>query len=121
MQLLARRHWQLQKSEVIYANPCPTSICGRMFNIYPERDLRAYPGVVRGTEDWDNNYKVQTSVERTINHFKDSLCVAGRKTQNEKTLHTDLLFAGIAQLISVVLADKIHSRERFRSVKTLVA
>lgn len=102
-------------------NPCTSSLCGRMVYVYPEKDLRAFPGAVRGTEDWDNNYKVRTSAERTINHFKDSLCVAGRKTQNDKTLHADLLFAGIAQLISVVLADKIHSRERFRSVKSLVA
>ena len=29
-------------------------------------------------------------VEREINHIKDNLCLAGRRTQNEKTLHADL-------------------------------
>ena len=101
--------------------PCTPSKCGRMIYIYPEKDLRAFPGVIRGTPDWDNTYKVRTVAERSINHFKDCLCVAGRKTQNEKTLHADLLLAGITQLLSVILADKIHRHEYIRSLKALVA
>ena len=45
--------------------------------------------------------KVRGAVEKAINHFKDSFCVVGRKTQNEKTLYADLLLAGITQLITV--------------------
>lgn len=63
-------------------NPCTSSKSGRMIYIYPEKDLRAYPGVLRGTDEWNNTYKIRTSVERSINHFKDSFCLAGRKTQN---------------------------------------
>jgi len=102
-------------------NPCTTSKCGRMVYIYPEKDLRAFPGTIRGTQDWDNTFKIRTVVERSINHFKDSLCVAGRKTQNEKTIHADLLLAGITQLITVVLADKIQQHQYFRSLKPLIA
>jgi len=102
-------------------NPCTSSECGRMVYIYPEKDLRAFPGVVRGTADWESTYKTRSTVERTINHFKDSLCVADRKTQNDKTLHADLLLAGITQLITVLLADKIHSHEYIRSLKPLIA
>ena len=40
-------------------NPCTTSTCGRMVYIYPEKDLRAYPGTFRGPEDRDNTYKIQ--------------------------------------------------------------
>ena len=40
----------------------------RMVYIYPEKDLRAYPGTIRGTEEWDNTYKIRTAVERDINH-----------------------------------------------------
>lgn len=100
--------------------PCTSSKCGRMIYIYPEKNLRAYPGVLRGTDDWDNTYKIRTTVERSINHFKDSFCLAGRKTQNEKTLHADLILAGITQLISVILADKIHQHQYIRSLKPLV-
>ncbi|MBQ6588290.1 MAG: hypothetical protein IJI01_06395 [Butyrivibrio sp.] len=38
--------------------PCTDSSCGRMIHIYPEKNLRAYPGVLRGTEEWDNTYKI---------------------------------------------------------------
>jgi hypothetical protein len=102
-------------------NPCTPSKCGRMVYIYPEKDLRAFPGVVRGTQEWDNTYKIRSVVERSINHFKDNLCVAGRKTQNEITIHSDLFLAGITQLITVVLADKIQHHEYFRSLKPLIA
>ena len=59
--------------------------------------------------------------ERDINHIKDNLCLAGRRTQNEKTLHADLILAGITQLITVVLADKIKHHEYIRSLKPLIA
>ena len=102
-------------------NPCTESSCGRMFYIYPEKNLRAYPGTTRGTDEWNSTYKIRVTVEKSINHFKDSFCVAGRKTQNEKTLHADLLLAGITQLITVLVADKIHKHQYIRSLKPLIA
>ena len=102
-------------------NPCTTSKCGRMVYIYPEKDLRAYPGTIRGTEEWNNTYKIRTVVERESNHIKDNLCLAERRTQNERTLHADLILAGITQLITVVLADKINHHEYIRSLKPLIA
>ena len=35
--------------------------------------------------------------------------------------HADLLLAGITQLITVVVADRIHKPEYFRSLKRLIA
>jgi len=102
-------------------NPCTTSSCGKMVYIYPEKDLRAYPGVIRGSEEWNNTYKIRTTVERDINHIKDNLCLARRRTQNEKTLHADLILAGITQLITVVLSDKIDHHEFIHSLKPLIA
>ena len=102
-------------------NPCTTSSCGRMIYVYPEKNLRAYPGVERGSEEWEETYKIRVNVEKSINHFKDSFCVANRKTQNEKTLHADLLLAGITQLVTVIVADKIHQHQYIRSLKPLIA
>ena len=102
-------------------NPCTTSPCGRMVYIQQTSNYRTYPGTIRGTEEWDNTYKTRTVVERQINHIKENLCLAGRHTQNEKTLHADLILAGITQLITVVLADKIKHREYLRSLKPLIA
>ena len=92
-----------------------------MIYIYPEQNLRAYPGTIRGTEEWDSTYKIRVNVEKAIHHFKDSFCVAGRKTQNEKTHHADLLLAGIAQLLTVMVADKLHKHQYIRSLKPLIA
>ena len=102
-------------------NPCTTSSCGRMIYIYPEKNLRSYPGVERGSQEWDDTYKIRVNVEKSINHFKDSFCIANRKTQNEKTLHADLLLAGITQLVTVLVADKIHQHQYIRSLKPLIA
>lgn len=98
-------------------NPCTESPCGRMFYIYPEKNLRAYPG----TEEWNDTYKIRSTVEKGINHFKFSYYVADRRTQNKKTLHADLLLAGITQLITVAVADKIHKYQYIRSLKPLIA
>ncbi len=102
-------------------NPCTPSRCGRMVYIYPEKDLRAFPGAVRGTQEWKDTYKIRTVVEKGINHFKNCFCVEGRKTRNDKTLHADLLLAGIAQQLTVILADNIHRLQFIRSLKPLVA
>lgn len=102
-------------------NPCTNSPCGRMVYIYPEKNLRTYPGTIRGTDEWNNTYKIRSVVEQSINYLKETFCVAGRKTQNEKTLHSDLLLAGITQLITVVLADKMHMHKYIRSIKPLLA
>ncbi|MGF7060230.1 hypothetical protein HNR33_003920 [Brassicibacter mesophilus] len=102
-------------------SPCTNSPSGRMIYIYPEKDLRAYPGTLRGDKQWHQTYKIRSVMEQSINHFKENLCVAGRKTQNAKTLHADLLLAGISQLVTVVLADKIHRHEYIRSFKPLIA
>lgn len=100
------------KRRVCYCdNPCTTSSCGRTIYVYLEKNLRAYSGVERGSKEWDDTYKIRVNVEKSINHFKDSFCVANRKTANEKTLHADLLLAGISQLLTVVVADKMNQRQ----------
>lgn len=102
-------------------NPCTTSSCGRMIYVYPEKNLRAYPGVERGSKEWEDTYKIRVNVEKSINHFKSSFCVANRKTINAKTTHADLLLAGISQLLTVVVADKINQRNHIRSLKPFIA
>lgn len=91
-----------------------------MIYVYSEQQLRAYPGTARGTEERDSTYKIQVNAEKSINHFKDSFCVTNRKTQNEKTLHADLPLAGIAQLVTVMVTNKIHQHQYIRSLKPLI-
>ena len=84
-----------------------------MIYIYPEKNLRAYLGVEHGSQEWEDTYKIRGNVEKSI--------IANRKTQNEKTLHADLLLARITQLVTVLVADKIHQHQYIRSLKPLIA
>jgi len=47
-------------------NPCATSSCGRMIYVYPEQNLRACPGTIRGTEEWETTYKNRVNAEKSI-------------------------------------------------------
>lgn len=121
MKWVYNKETQKAKRRTTCQNPCTTSLCGRITYIYPEKNLRAYPGTIRNDADWNEKYKIRTVVEKNINHFKSSYCIANRKTQNEKTLHADLLLAGITQLITVIVADSIKQHEYIRSLKPLIA
>ena len=101
--------------------PCTDSSYGRCVYTYPDKDFRLYPGIPRGTEHWDNLYRHRVLIERTIYLLKDPLCAASRKTFSIRTAKTDLLFAGIAQLIGVVLAKAINKPHLFKSIRKLVA
>ena len=102
-------------------DPCTDAPCGRMVYTYPKKELRTYPGTLRGTPEWEAAYKIRTAVERSINHIKEPFGPAGRKTQNKKTLHADLVLSGITQLVTVLLADKMHQHQYIRSVKPIIA
>ena len=38
-----------------------------------------FPGIQRNSDEWVSLYKIRTVVERSINHFKTNICVAGEK------------------------------------------
>ena len=60
--------------------PCSPFKCSRMVYIEQQSDYRAYPETVRGTQDWDDTYKVKMYMERFIQHVKDRFCLVGRRT-----------------------------------------
>ncbi len=37
-----------------------------MIYVYPEKNLRAYPGVGQGSKEWDETYKIRANVEKSI-------------------------------------------------------
>ena len=92
-----------------------------MIYIYPEKNLRAYLGVEHGSQEWEDTYKIRGNVEKSIISRIVFALRINRKTQNEKTLHADLLLAGITQLVTVLVADKIHQHQYIRSLKPLIA
>ena len=101
--------------------PCTDSTYGRCVYTYPAKDFRIYPGIPRGTEHWDNLYRHRVLIERTIYLLKEPLGGANRKSFSARTAKADLLFAGIAQLIGVVLAKAINNPKLFKSIRKLIA
>ena len=101
-------------------DPFTDSPYGRVLYTYPNQDLRAYPGIIRGTEQWEELYNKRTKVEQTINYFKDTMAIGQPKTQNRDTIKADLFLAGITQLLSVILADKMY-RSKIPTLRSLIA
>ena len=125
-----RFKWVCHKSEKLYKStmrtctcetPCTDSSYGRCIYTYPARDFRLYPGIPRGTEHWDNLYRHRVLIERSIYIIKDPLAGASRKSFSSRTAKADLLFAGITQLVGVVLAYAINKRRLYKSLRKLIA
>ena len=102
-------------------SPCTASSYGRCVYIYPDADLRLYPGLLRDSEEWNRLYAKRTAVERSIASFKAVLGLDGRKTFNTATTKTDLFLAGITQLLGVLLAAELHDLSLARRIRKLAA
>ena len=101
--------------------PCTDSPYGRCVYTYPDKDFRMYPGILRGTEHWDNLYRHRVVVERTIDLLKNTFGVGNRRSINVKTLKADTYLAGIIQLLGVMLAKAIHKPHLYKSIRKLAA
>lgn len=102
-------------------HPCSTAARGRTTYTYENMDLRMFPGIQRDSEEWNSIYKIRTTVERTINHFKINMCTAGRKTRNHTTTKVDVFLAGIASQLTVIVAYSMNCPQYIRSLKPLIA
>jgi hypothetical protein len=102
-------------------NPCNGKPCGRMFYTFPGQNQRMYPGIIRGSEEWETEYKIQGVVEQNIQYFKDPMGCGNPKTRDNLTIKADLLLAGITQLITVILADILNQQKYYRSLRPIIA
>ena len=102
-------------------HPCSTAKKGRTTYTYENMDFRMFPGIQRNTPEWDALYKIRTSIERAINHFKINMCIAGKHTRNHATTKADVFLAGIASQLTVIVAFRMNCPEYIRSLKPLVA
>lgn len=103
------------------ADPCSDAKRGRTTYTNDSSILRNYPGIERGTAEWNIQYKKRSVVEQAIQHLKENMCIADRKTSNLKTTKADVFLAGIASLFTVILADRLRKPEYIRSMKPLIA
>lgn len=101
--------------------PCSPAKKGRTTYTYDHMDLRMLPGLQRNSDEWNNLYKIRAVVERTINHLKINMCVAGKKSRNHATTKADVFLAGIASLCTVIVAHRLSCPQYIRSLKPLIA
>jgi hypothetical protein len=101
--------------------PCTDSKYGKCVYVYPDKNLRLYPGVSRDDQKFAAIYTQRTAVERSISSLKETLCIQGRKTSNVLTTKADLFLAGIVQLLCVLLAGKLHKPALARRTRLLLA
>ena len=94
---------------------------GRTTYTYENLDFRMFPGIQRDSDEWDSLYKVRTTIERTINHFKINMCIAGRRTRNHATTKADVFLAGIASQLTAIVAHSMKCPKYIRSLKPLIA
>jgi len=102
-------------------SPCSDSLYGKCVYVYPDKNLRLYPGLSRDSDEFAKIYNRRTSVERSIYALKDTLGIVNRKTSNVLTTKTDLFLAGIVQLLCVLLAHKLHDAKLARRPRRLIA
>ena len=100
--------------------PCSTAKKGRTTYTYENMEFRMFPGIQRDSDEWNSLYKIRTSIERAINHFKMNMCIAGRHTRHHKTTKADVFLAGIASQLTVIVSYRMHCPEYIRSLKPLV-
>ena len=100
--------------------PCSTAKKGRTTYTYENMEFRMFPGIQRDSDEWNSLYKIRTSIERAINHFKMNMCIAGRHTRNHKTTKADVFLAGIASQLTVIVSSRMQCPEYIRSLKPLV-
>jgi len=101
--------------------PCSNSKYGKCIYVYPDKNLRLYPGLSRDDPAFETIYKQRAAVERSISSLKGTLCLQGRKTSNTLTTKADLFLAGISQLLCVLLAAKLHKPALARRTRLLLA
>lgn len=100
--------------------PCTDKKGGRMTYVYPDKDFRLYPGVQRNSKEWDENYTIRASIERSISSLKFNPCIEQPRTVNTTTMRADLYLTAVSKLINVILAYAMNKPEYIRSINKLL-
>lgn len=102
-------------------NPCTTSTCGRMKNITIHNDYRFNTSMPRDSLKWQKLYRLRTICERSIAQLKNFIQINSSKVRNTISLKSDILLAGISQLIAFMLMIKTKNSSTPLAIKSLIA
>ena len=102
-------------------DPCSTAKKWRTTYIYENMYFRMFPGIQRDSDEWVSLCKIRIIVERSINHFKTNMCVAGRMTRNHATTKGNVCLAGLASQLTAIVAHRMSYPQYIRSLKPIIA
>lgn len=102
-------------------NPCTTSKCGRVVQVSINSDYRLNTKVPRNTQTWQDLYKIRTVCERAIAQLKSCMGLKSTQLRDTRSIKSNILFAGITQLIALIIFYKSETFTNVRAIKTLVA
>ena len=102
-------------------DPCSTAKKWRTTYIYENMYFRMFPGIQRDSDEWVSLCKIRIIVERSINHFKTNMCVAGRMTRNHATTKGNVFLAGLASQLTAIVAHRMSYPQYIRSLKPIIA
>jgi hypothetical protein len=87
---------------------------------YPSDDLRTHPGLLRGTNEWDNLYKRRTVIEREISSMKSHPALERPNSYNCASIRADVYLNASAKLLTVILAFALGKPSYMRNLKRLL-
>ena len=88
--------------------------------VYPNGDLRLFPGVQRGSEEWVQTYKIRAVIERSFSSLKSNPAVATPNTYNLAAIRSSVVLAATTKLISVVLTFAVGKPNLMRNLRDLI-
>jgi hypothetical protein len=115
--------WKGKKRVCLCTDPCTGKPSGRMYYTHNLQQLRLFPGILRDSEEFLKLYNYRSGIERRISHLKVALHAGDRMTQSIRSLKSDFCLAGIAVLLTVLLAKTLHDRIKIgfvRSIRDLI-
>ena len=87
---------------------------------YPCGDLRKYFGVVRGSKEWVDTYKIRTIIERGFSSEKSHPALSHPNTYNCASLRADVYLNAASKLITVMLAFALGKPQFMRNLNKLL-
>lgn len=102
-------------------NPCTNSPYGRIKNITIHHNYRFNAAMPRSSDEWINLYKIRTVCERTIAQLKSFMQINISKINKTITMKSNILIAGITQLIAFIILHKSKLSNGRLAIKAMVA
>ncbi|MBN4074893.1 hypothetical protein JYT99_03075 [bacterium AH-315-E09] len=102
-------------------NPCTPSKCGRIKNLTIHHNYRFNSSMPRSDIKWQKLYRVRTVCERSIAQLKSFIQINSSKVRNAVSLKSDVLIAGISQLVSFILLYRTKNFKKPLAIKSIIA